>query len=554
MLISERIPITVGVVGHLDVITTNEQKLQIENLFRDLASVYTNSPVYLFSSIAEGADRYVANIFLELKRNNEDYKDRFELIVPMPFEIEEYKNDFSEESDREFDDLLKQACRSFCVGYDDNKEIDRPQQYLKTGKLVADSSLILIALWDGESGKKGGTADIVKHKITGDDDTVAESTFEYDGTVFILPSKRAKSSYKVSGDIRNKDALSLNHILKDPVLKDALEKIEEINSDSLTLKQSEIEKSKSYLFSKPDKLSTSQKSILIWYSIMDLLSLQFRKRDIIITIFLFVLGVFLILALEVYSNISLNRWVLGIAMFFIVAATLVYFYSKSTKNHKKYLYNRTLAEALRIQLYWNIAGINKNVSDFILRIYRKEFTWVKHILSAIYGITYNNGSISSEVINDLTDNWIKNQADFFESAIKKMRIQINFYHKISNISFAIAFVLLGSILILGEFYERNNYLNWLLIIIGTLLGVFALIKAYIQMKGYEPLVNQYELMQVIYEKAESKLAEVNNLQMDIADKQSYLKELFFVIGKEALIENGNWYLIFKEKEPEIEGI
>jgi hypothetical protein len=554
MSVPGRIPITVGIVGHLDVITTWEHKSQIESLFKDLASGYPSSPVYLFSSIAEGADRYVANIFLELKRSNEEYKERFELLVPMPFETEEYKNDFSEESNREFDYLLKQARRCFCVGYDDNKEIDRPQQYLKTGKLVADSSLILIALWDGEAGKKGGTADIVKHKITGDDDTVAESTFEYDGTVFILPSRRAKSSYKVSGDTRNKDSLSLNHILKDPVLKDALEKIEEINSDSLTIKQSEAEKSKSYLFSKPDRLSTSQKSILSWYSVMDLLSQQFRKRDIIITVCLFVLGIFLILALEFYSNILLKRWVLGIAMFFIVAATLVYFYSRSTKNHKKYLYNRTLAEALRIQFYWNIAGINKNVSDYILRIYRKEFTWVKHILSAIYGVTYNNGSISSETINDLTENWIKNQADFFESAIKKMRKRINFYHKISNISFSIAFVLLGSILILGDFYERNNYLNWLLIIIGTLLGVFALIKAYIQMKGYEPLVNQYELMQVIYEKAESKIAEVNNLQMDIADKQSYLKELFFVIGKEALIENGNWYLIFKEKEPEIEGI
>jgi hypothetical protein len=523
MLNSDRIPITVGVVGHLDVITTDEQKLQIENLFRDLAAGYPSSPVYLFSSIAEGADRYVANIFLDLKRKNEEFKERFELIVPMPFEIEEYKNDFSDASDMEFEELLKQAKRYFPVGYE-SIEIDRPQQYLKTGKLVADSSLILIALWDGEAGKKGGTADIVKHKITGDDDTVAESTFEYDGTVFILPSKRAKSSYKVSGDIRNKDALSLDHILKDPVLKDALEKIEEINSDSMSIKKSEIEKSKSYLFSAPDKLSIFQKSILNWYSVMDLLSQQFRKRDIFITICLFVLGIFLILALEIYSNILLKRWVLGIAMFFIIAATLVYFYSRSTKNHKKYLYNRTLAEALRIQFFWNLAGINKNVSDYILRIYRKEFTWVKHILSAIYGITYNNSSISLETIKDLTDNWIKNQADFFESAIKNMRKQISFYHKISNISFAIAFVLLGSILILGEFYERNNYLNWLLILIGTLLGVFALIKAYIQMKGYEPLVNQYELMQVIYEKAESKIAEVNNLQMDIADIYSALGE------------------------------
>jgi hypothetical protein len=554
MLISDRIPITVGVVGHLDVITTDEQKAQIESLFKDLAKGYPSSPVYLFSSIAEGADRYVANIFLDLKRNNEGYKERFELIVPMPFEIEEYKNDFSEESDREFDDLLKQARRSFCVGYDDNKQIDRPQQYLKTGKLVADSSLILIALWDGEAGKKGGTADIVKHKITGDDDTVAESTFEYDGTVFVLPSKRAKSPYKVSPGISNNEALSLKHILKDPVLKDALEKIEEINSDSFNIEQFEFEESQSYLFNTREKLSAPQKCILKWYSIMDLLSQQFRKRDILITICLFFLGLFLIFALEAYSNIIFERWILVIAMIILVSATLVYYYSRSTNNHKKYLYNRTLAEALRIQFYWNIAGINKNVSDYILRIHRKEFTWVKHILSAVYGISYNNGSISSETINDLTENWVKNQSGFFESAIRKMTKQISFYHIISNIAFVIAFILLGSIVVFGEFYESNNYLNWLLVVIGILIGVFALIKAYIQMKGYEPLVNQYELMHVIYQRAESKINEVNGQTIDISEKQSYLKELFFVIGKEALIENGNWYLIFKEKEPEVEGI
>ena len=106
MLKSDRIPITVGVVGHLDVITTDEQKSLIEDLFRDLAERYPNSPVYLFSSIAEGADRYVANIFLDLKRRYEEFQEKFELIVPTPFELEEYKNDFSEASDREFDDLL----------------------------------------------------------------------------------------------------------------------------------------------------------------------------------------------------------------------------------------------------------------------------------------------------------------------------------------------------------------------------------------------------------------------------------------------------------------
>ena len=286
---------------------------------------------------------------------------------------------------------------------------------------------------------------------------------------------------------------------------------------------------------------------------MDLLSLKFRKRDTIITICLFFLGLFLILSLESYANIIFNRWIISVSLGLIAVATLVYFYSRSTHSHQKYLYNRTLAEALRIQFYWNIAGINKNVSDFILRIHRKEFTWVKHILSAVYGISYNDKEIDTETISDLIENWIKNQASFFRLAIIKMARRIRIYHRISNVAFVLAFGTLISILFAGEYYEKHDLLDLLLVIIGTLLGLFALIKGYIQMKGYEPLVNQYELMHVIYQRAEARIIDVNGHDSDISDKNEYLKELFFVIGKEALIENGNWYLIFKEKEPEIEG-
>ena len=72
------------------------------------------------------------------------------------------------------------------------------------------------------------------------------------------------------------------------------------------------------------------------------------------------------------------------------------------------------------------------------------------------------------------------------------------------------------------------------------------------MKGYEQLLNQYELMQVIYKRAEAKIAELHQTPLKSGERDSYFRELFFVIGKEALIENGIWYLIFKEKEPEIE--
>ena len=228
---SGKIPITVGIVGHLDAITTEEHKLKIEQLFKDLAETYPNSPLYLFSSLAEGADRFVAEIFLDLKRNSVAYTEKFELIVPMPFEDEEYKTDFDDKSDREFDDLLKQAKRKFCIGCNGEKT-DRAQHYLETGKFVADSSLILIALWDGQEGKKGGTADIVHYKRKGDENNLAENTFEYDGSVFILQCNRNQLYEQIPMVKDEYIELSLEIVLEDPTIKEALEKIEEINSDS----------------------------------------------------------------------------------------------------------------------------------------------------------------------------------------------------------------------------------------------------------------------------------------------------------------------------------
>lgn len=544
------IPITVGVVGHRDAIITREQEGQISMLFRDLATQFPCSPIYLFSSLADGADRFVAKIFLDIRQTDERLKNRFELLVPIPFPEEVYRKDFDDSSAAEFDQILNRAKRTFFIGYEGDT-IDRPQQYLKTGKFVADSSLILLAIWDGKMGKKGGTADIVRHKIAGDDENVAESTFEYDGTVFVVPCIREDSP----ADIKIKvDPLSLTQVLSDTAIREALEKTEDINSHQIKSEDPELSVSQSQLYGMAEKLSDQQVSLLRWYSMFDVGSLRFRSDDIRISLLLFIFGFFFVVALEVYTNLFSTLTVLSVAMFLMVTATATYFYSRSKQDHRKYLINRTLAEALRIQFYWSLAGVNRNVSDFFLRIHRKDFTWVKHLLSAIYGMTYEVRPINDDLIRKLTEIWVKNQSSFFMSSIARMRKHMSLFNFISNTSFIFAFAILISVFFLGNYYKGHGILNDLLVVIGTFLGVFALIKAYIQMKGYEQLLNQYELMSVIYARAESKIAETETYDLKDDQKRAYLKELFFVIGREALIENGSWYLIFKEKEPEIEGI
>lgn len=549
---SKKIPITVGIVGHLDTITTEEQREQIEKLFADLAASYPSSPIHLVSSIAEGADRFVANIFLKMKRENEKYTGRFELIVPMPFPAEEYREDFDDYSDREFDELLKQAMRSFIVpGLDTNSA--RPDKYLTTGKLVADTSLILIAMWDGNEGKRGGTADIVKHKLGSDDTSVAESTFEYNGSVFILPVDRKQTAGEKSENTVSSVELSLVHILKDITLRNALEKLEEINRYSAKLDREGIKKAEENLFDKPDKLLPSEKLVMNWYTILDQMAVKTRRRDLRITGWMFTLSLLFVFTLEIYSNIWTDKIILALSMLILISTTVLFIYSRLKNDHKKYLYSRTLAEGLRIQFFWNIAGINENVSDCILRIHSRGFTWVKHILSALQGISYNQKNIDDEIINDLTGNWIKNQLKYFENAVARMKDRIAYYHRVSNVFLFLSILLFLSIFFLGNFFVAEFFmLNLMLVIAPIMLGIFALIRAYIKTKSYEQLLNQYEIMQVIYRRAQAKIHELNESQMEDKDRLAYFRELFFVIGKEALIENGIWYLIFRDKEAEIE--
>jgi hypothetical protein len=552
MLMSNRIPITVGIIGHLDIIPTNEHRKQIEALFMDLAQLYPNSPINLFSSIAEGADRFVANIFLKMKSENETYRDRFELIVPMPFSPEEYKEDFDDHSDLEFDELLKQAKRSFIVP-EAGKESARPEKYLKTGKLVADSSLILIAMWDGKDGKTGGTADIVNYKIAGDVDTVAESIFENDGSIFILSAERKQSPGNIQDYPEHFEHLSLENVLKDITLKNALEKIEEINRCSSGIDLDGVKRSKTYLFARSEKLQSSEKIVMDWYAIIDQMAVKTRKRDLQITGWMFALSLLFVFTLEIYSNIWTRRFILAISMLVLGLTAILIIYSKIKKDHKKYLYTRTLAEGLRIQFFWSIAGINENVSEYILRIHGKSFTWVKHILSALHGISFNQKNLDDEIIEDLTECWINDQLKYFDASVKIMRERITFYHRVSNFFLVLSILLFISIFVLGNIFDADYFVfSIMLVILPIMLGIFALIRAYIKTKSYENLLNQYEIMQVIYKRARSKIIELNGIRMKAEERKACFRELFFVIGREALIENGIWYLIFKDKEPEIE--
>jgi hypothetical protein len=121
---------------------------------RQLALADSHSPleVAIVSSLAEGADRLVADVVLT------DADAQLEAVLPLP--ADDFRTDFlTEESRRDFDRLLGRSTRIVELPMAETRE----ESYEQAGRYVVERCDILIALWDGlPSRGQGGTADIVE--------------------------------------------------------------------------------------------------------------------------------------------------------------------------------------------------------------------------------------------------------------------------------------------------------------------------------------------------------------------------------------------------------
>jgi hypothetical protein len=112
--------------------------------------------IRVISPLAEGSDRFVAETGLALG---------FELQCPLPFLREEYEKDFqSEDSRKDFHEMLGKA--TAVLELDGSRDtIEAPdlesRSYEAAGRIVLNQADILIAIWDGDPGEKGGTGQMV---------------------------------------------------------------------------------------------------------------------------------------------------------------------------------------------------------------------------------------------------------------------------------------------------------------------------------------------------------------------------------------------------------
>lgn len=143
--------LAVGATGHRYLAEVPKLRGAIDSALDRLQEAFPNCSLSVVSSLAEGADRLIAQAVL--RRRGGD------LVVPLPLEAGEYVKDFgSPESRAEFRELLTRA--SEIVTFP--RAPTRAEAYAQAGDYVLEHSDALIALWDGrEAQGRGGTANVV---------------------------------------------------------------------------------------------------------------------------------------------------------------------------------------------------------------------------------------------------------------------------------------------------------------------------------------------------------------------------------------------------------
>lgn len=563
------LPITIGITGHRDVREQDIPRLEeaIHKVLDDIALRCPSSPLYFISALAEGADRIAAKIALA---------KGLKLISPLPMRREIYEKDFSDDGSRkEFETLLNLSEQWFelpllaDINEEDILEYNeaRDKQYAYVGAYIARYSHLVIALWDGDPQELvGGTSYVVGFKLRGITPpyVARQGRFEPEevGTVYHIVTPR--KSHPVP-----KDSPGTIHLLYpkesiegqasknkyDSILIDT----DSFNADEHLLIQelhSERIKSKEYLSPRlPNDLSDERTDDLSdFFSIADTLAGFYQRKTLKYLRILFSCAMLATMLFEFYAYILINEpFVLVILFLNLFVAYCLYNFVAKKRFQDKFQDYRALAEGLRIQYYWKLAGIEESVANNYLKEQRSELDWIRHALRSWSLPFYKKGHVLQDLSVEsnkerwdiIMNGWINDQYKYFAKSSFREIKRLKKINRVANFLLIGGFTLIAVNMVYHWFIGNSQHA--LILYIASIFPIGAgLLFGYAEKRSLAAHARQYEKMSALFAKAKRQLEE--SLSRDgFADAQ----EIIYELGKEALKENGDWVLTHRDRPIEV---
>jgi hypothetical protein len=563
----EPIPLAIGFTGHRDISPDDEDRLRaaLRERLNKLQAASKPTRLRAFAGLAEGGDMLFVEAAAELG---------IEIIGVLPVPVEDFVRDFEHPAHphrdpaalrQRFEGLLKKTAGTHVVPVPSGRSLEsvksygppRDDQYAAAGAFIVRQSSILIALWNGvTTDKPGGTGDVVRFKRDGVPPQPGE-TEDFPappdgGPVLQLGTTRVDSMGDVEATWRDDSYPEPQGPFRTEFNK-ALKQLRRFNRDALGFAErnsDRVAKSRHDLLAPGVELDPTVARMVNTYAVADAMAISLQRGAHLIFVSIAVLAVLMVIAFELYGHLPVHSkagaFIVAYAVFFFVANG-VYWFEHWRKIHARFLDYRCLAEGLRVQIFWRLAGLTDAVADNYLHQVRSELRWIRDALrSAMVGVT------AAEARLDLVrQRWVWHQSDFFTAAAKRERTYERLTSWLAASVFAVGFIITITLGVLEYRADPEPLSHGSPIIVGALLAiafvsaVAGAIKGFAITRAYAEHAKQYGRMARIFSLARKRLDSIEETPpMDRS------RGVLIALGREALAENAEWILLHRERQIE----
>jgi len=556
-----RVPLVIGVSGHRDLVPEEVPVLEraVSSFLDDLKTRFPDLPLLLITPLAEGADRLVARVAVAAGIP-------LTVLLPMPADI--YRTDFDEGSDAVFETMrLGSECvelpllEGTCPETVSRPGPARDRQYEYLGLYLAAHCHVLLALWDGrDSRAPGGTAQVIRsHQqdkvelLGGDARSPIDFSEDESDLVHHIACSRREAGRPVDGLQPGEAAWLTRDDLtpRTPTLPDRYAAVfrrqAEFNRDLGRL-DPPSERGTALSPDGPVRADSVLADIENLYACADALALRFQRIALralgMLFAFILVTGASFIL----YADFTgLDLMIYGYLLSLIVVLIL-YGVERKAQWYRRYLDYRALAEGLRVQFYWALAGVTganpaRFAHDSFLRRQDLELGWIRNLMRfAGRRADASRAAADPADIERAIAGWIGNdehgQLRYYRQALARSARRSRRTSLLANACFA-GGIVIAVILALWGAHQGDSLRNLLIALMGGLPFAAAVRQSYAFRTAERELVAQYAHMARLFSNAHRLLTS----ETTVTGRRDILRAL----GEAALDENGLWLLRQRER-------
>ena len=564
--------LNIGVTAHRDLVERDVPRMRAEvrGFLLQLQASLPDLPLQLICALASGGDQLVAEEALALG---------IDVVAPLPMPQADYEADFEDAAAlAKFRALLARArVRTLPMAPGNTLQSvrmrgpSRNRQYAQLGMFISSHCQILLALWDGNSSQAtGGTAQVVEFHLH----NAMPGFRTEEAAPNLLADDESDLIYHVDCPRRLEHAeegpelapgaaaprwLMLNQSMPGnapaPVhYRHVFDQMQAFNRDVLRHAEAIASESRSLLdagMPEPPPPRVCEMDAL--FVAADWLAVHFRRQVRAGMLLTHTLAAGMGLAFILYSDVAAERVYVAMFLLLFACAALARWIGERREWHRKYLDYRGLAEGLRVQIYWRLAGVEISAEnslgyDSFLQKQDVDLSWIRHATRGTGVLRDEAFQAHGAWLQCVIARWVGpgqsgharggGQTAYFRDGGTRRERAYRLTTLLGDI--ALGGGLVGALALLVGADHLDGALRTQLLLAMGLLPLLAGIRESFSYKNADKeLIKQFRFMRRLFESCRWRL--------DRAHDDAESRRLLRALGCACLEEHAEWILLHRER-------